>query len=154
MCKEAGGTKFTIRVCEYIYHFSSDPSISRNMAVGALTSAVAIYSATLQIRHYGRVGVSNHQPHDCLLNRLFRYRSNQTSKRVITGLCEGNSPVTGEFPHKGPVMRRMFPFNDVIMKHVIDCGIMGLFVFDIELCSAVSVGLSANNRWTHLPKIS
>ena len=30
-------------------------------------------------------------------------------------LCEGNSPVTGEFPHKRPVARKMFPFDDVIM---------------------------------------
>ena len=31
-------------------------------------------------------------------------------------LC-GNSPVTGEFPHKWPVTRKLFPFNDVIMFH-------------------------------------
>ena len=30
-------------------------------------------------------------------------------------LCEGNSPVTGDSPHKGLVTRRMFPFDDVIM---------------------------------------
>ena len=29
--------------------------------------------------------------------------------------CVGNSPVTGEFPHKGPVTRKMSPFDDVIM---------------------------------------
>ena len=34
----------------------------------------------------------------CLLNRLFRRRSKKTSKLRVTGLCEGNSPVTGEFP--------------------------------------------------------
>ena len=34
--------------------------------------------------------------------------------RVI-GLCEGNSPVTGEFPHKEPVTRKMFPVDDVTM---------------------------------------
>ena len=53
---------------------------------------------TLQWRHNGRYGVSNHQPHDCLLNRLFRRRSKKTSKPRITGLCAGNSPWTGEFP--------------------------------------------------------
>ena len=53
---------------------------------------------TLQWRHNKRDGVSNHQPHDCLLNRLFRHRSKKTTKLRITGLCEGNSPVTGEFP--------------------------------------------------------
>ena len=36
--------------------------------------------------------------HGCLLNRLFRRRSMKTSKLRVTGLCEGNSPVTGEFP--------------------------------------------------------
>ena len=41
---------------------------------------------------------SNHQPHDCLLNRLFRCRSKKTSKLRVTGLCVGNSPVTGESP--------------------------------------------------------
>ena len=49
-------------------------------------------------RHNGRSGVSNHQPHDCLLIRSFRRRSKKTSKLRITGLCAGNSPVTGEFP--------------------------------------------------------
>ena len=38
------------------------------------------------------------QPHDCLLNRLFRRRSKKTSKLRVTGLCAGNSPGTDEFP--------------------------------------------------------
>ena len=54
--------------------------------------------ASLQRRHNGRDSVSNHQPHDCLLNRLFRRRSKKTSKLRVTGLCAGNSPGTGEFP--------------------------------------------------------
>ena len=49
-------------------------------------------------RHNGLNGVSNHQPYDCLLNRLFRRRSQKTSKLRVNGLCEGNSPVTGEVP--------------------------------------------------------
>ena len=54
----------------------------------------------LQWLHNGRGSVSNHQPHDCLLNRWFRRRSNlkKTSKPRVTGLCAGNSPGTGEFP--------------------------------------------------------
>ena len=52
----------------------------------------------LQWHHNGRNGTSNHQPHDCLLNWLFRRRWKTTSKLRITGLCEGNSPVTSEFP--------------------------------------------------------
>ena len=53
---------------------------------------------TLQWRQNGHDSVSNHQPHDCLLNRLFRRRSKKTSKLRVTGLCVGNSPWTGEFP--------------------------------------------------------
>ena len=49
-------------------------------------------------RRNRRGSVSNHQPHDCLLNRLFRCRSKITSKLRVTGLCVGNSPGTGEFP--------------------------------------------------------
>ena len=50
---------------------------------------------TLQWRNNGHDDVSNHQPHDCL---LCRRRSKKTSKLRVTGLCAGNSPVTGEFP--------------------------------------------------------
>ena len=53
---------------------------------------------SLQWRHNGRDSVPNHQPHDCLLNRLFRRRSKKTSKLRVTGLCAGKSPRTGEFP--------------------------------------------------------
>ena len=53
---------------------------------------------SLQWRPYEREAVSNHQLHHCLLNRLSRRRSKKTPKLRATGLCEGNSPVTGEFP--------------------------------------------------------
>ena len=52
----------------------------------------------LKWRHNERDGVSNPQPHDCLLSRIFGQRSKKTSKLRVTGLCEGNSPMTGEFP--------------------------------------------------------
>ena len=39
----------------------------------------------------------------------------QVSKLRVTGLCAGNSPVTGEFPAQRPLTRKMFPFDDVIM---------------------------------------
>ena len=55
-------------------------------------------SLVLQWRYNECDNVSNHLRLDCLLNRLFRCRSKKTSKLRITGLCEGNSPVTSEFP--------------------------------------------------------
>ena len=66
--------------------------------------------STLQWRHNCRDGVSNHQPRDYLLNRLFRSRSKKTPKL--------RWPVNS--PHKGPVTRKMFPFDDDIMGYILD----------------------------------
>ena len=60
---------------------------------------------SLEWRHNERNGVSNHQPHDCFLSRLFGRKS---KVRWIH-----RWPVNS--PHKGPVTRKMFPFGDVIM---------------------------------------
>ena len=61
-------------------------------------------------RHHEWDGVSNHQPHDCLLNHLFEAQIKENIKaprhRSLSG---GNSPVTGEFPTQCPVTRKMFP---------------------------------------------
>ena len=63
---------------------------------------------SLQWRLDGRDNVSNHQPHVCFLNRLFRHRSKKTSKLCVTGLCGGNSSGAGDFPAKWPVTRKFF----------------------------------------------
>ena len=75
---------------------------------------------SLQWRHNEHDGVSNHHPHDCLLKCLFRSRSKKTSKLLVTGLCERNSPVTGEFP-----AQRASNVEDVSIwwgHHVCMCG--------------------------------
>ena len=69
-------------------------------ATGLWFCNIVIYMGhriTLRWRHNGCNSVSNHQPHDCLHNRLFRRTSKKTSKLRVTGLCAGNSPETGEF---------------------------------------------------------
>ena len=63
-----------------------------------LRRGVISSQGTLQWRHNGPDGVSNHQPQACLPNRLFRRRSKKTSKLRNTGLCAENSLMTGEFP--------------------------------------------------------
>ena len=63
---------------------------------------------------YVIMSVSYHRRLACLINRLFRRRSKKTSKFRVTGLCEGNPPVTCG-PVTGPVTWQMFPFDDVIM---------------------------------------
>ena len=74
--------------------------------------------STLQLRHNERDGVSNHRRFDCLLNRLFRCRSKKTSKLRVTGLCGGTHRWPVDSSHKGPVTRKMYPFDDVIMRNV------------------------------------
>ena len=69
----------------------------------------------LHWRHNDHDGVSNPQPHGCLLNRLFGPDHKKTSKLCVTGLCAGKSPGLVNSPHKGPVTRKMFLFDDVIM---------------------------------------
>ena len=75
-----------------------DQAICKPGANTPSSQLVGILDTSLQWRHNGRDGVSNHHPHDCILNRLFRRRSKKTWKPRVTCLCEGNSPVTGEFP--------------------------------------------------------
>ena len=50
--------------------------------------------------------------------------------------CAGNSPGPVKSPHKGPVTRKMFPFDDVIMTW---CSLLGLLCWVPNLsCSQVS----------------
>ena len=65
---------------------------------GQLKVSKYSYHYALHWRHNGRDDVSNHLPHDYLLNRLSRRRSKKASKLRVTGLCAGNWPVTGEIP--------------------------------------------------------
>ena len=73
--------------------------------ISTIPTYINVLALSLDWRHNGRDSVSNHQPHDCLFNRLFRRRWKKTSKLRVTGLCTGKWPVT----------RKMFPFDDVIM---------------------------------------
>ena len=77
------------------------------------------HNCSLHWYHNDHDGVSNHQPHGCLLNRIFGRRSKKTSKLRVTGHCAGNSPGPVNSLHKGPVTRKMFPFDDVIMYRAV-----------------------------------
>ena len=76
------------------------------------------YNFTLRWCHGGRDSVSNHQPHDCLLNRYSdadqRKHQSSASLAFVWGIHRG--PVNS--PHKWPVARKMFPFDDVIMNYI------------------------------------
>ena len=111
---------------KYIAYMLTLPSIScwRFRVFVSNTSAVKLQACkiiectprnkhTLLWRHNEHDGFSNHQPRDCLLNRLFKRRSKETSKLPVSGLCAGNSPGPVNSPHKWPVTRKMFPFFSI-----------------------------------------
>ena len=90
--------EFVITAPDGISHVTIDTYVQLHLAM-----------RSLQWRQNERDGVSNHQPHDCLLNR------EKTSKLRVTGLCERNSPVTSEFPALRASNAKKVSIDDVIM---------------------------------------
>ena len=94
-----GGSRDDPRCHQWRQSWNHDDS---RFSVGTLDRSRSFYLkkmlCLLQQRHNERHGVSNHRRPDSLLNCLFRDRSEKTSKLCVTGFCEGNSPMTGEFP--------------------------------------------------------
>ena len=95
-----------------VLHGAGDKTLSKPMTSSELTHIYTSRSRwvkktkakmSLQWHHNGRDGVSNHQPYDCSLNRLFRRRWKKTSKLRVTGICVG--PVNSQ--HKRPVTRKI-----------------------------------------------
>ena len=87
--------------------------------------------------------VSNHRRLDCLLSRLSWRRSK-----------------TGEFPHKGQVTRRMFPFDDVIPFYlnlfvvVFHSSFVSLFpLFSVCVCLWILVHWCIELNWMKLIRI-
>ena len=76
-----------------------------------------VFIVTLQLRHNGRDYVSYYQSRDCLLNHLFRHRSDKTSKLCVTGPRAHNSPLTDEIPAQRScnAIKFFFLFDDVSM---------------------------------------
>ena len=86
---------------------------SRNSFLFNLSRSTPVF---IPVNHDDRDGVSNHQPKDCLLNRLFggdqRKHQSSASLAFVGGIHRW--PVNS--PQKGPVTRKRFLFNDVIMS--------------------------------------
>ena len=69
----------------------------------------------LQRRHNERYDVWNHQHHQCLLNRLFKHASRKHQSSASLDFVRGIHRWPLYSPHIGPVTRKMFPFDDVII---------------------------------------
>ena len=93
-----------------------------NLVIHHFTSFITIKDyrfrtlQSLRWRHNGHGGVSNHQPHHCLLNLYSgadqRKHQGSASLAFVRGIHRG--PVNS--PHKWPVTRKKCPFDDVIMS--------------------------------------
>ena len=73
---------------------------------------------SLQWCHNERDSISNHQPHDCLLTVYsdIDQRKHQSSSPLA--FVQGIHWWPVNSPHKGPVTRKMFPFDDVIIFYI------------------------------------
>ena len=76
-------------------------------------------------------------------------RKHQSSASLA--FVSGNSPVTGEFPAKGPVTWKMSPFDDVIMKRWLVCQI--LYIKGRDKTTSHSICYVGCNRFS-LPLIA
>ena len=138
---------FSLRWCENL-----NKALKKQSRCRWSTTLWCLWNATMTLhwRHNDHDGVSNHQPRGCLLNRLFRRRSKKTSKLRVTGLCVGNSPWPVNSPHKGPVTRKMFPLDDVIMICIPVC-FPGSVLFDGQWPTSLGVRnggvVSTGNTW-------
>ena len=97
---------FNLQVC---FWWSNDHAVS-NRSGGAL-----------QWRHNEIDCVSNHQHLDRLFNRLLSAHQRKHQSSALPGYWplwrESAGDRYVDSPHKGPVTRTMFPFDDVTMWH-------------------------------------
>ena len=68
----------------------------------------------LEWHHNERDGVSNHRRIESFIHAQIK----ENIKLRVTGLCEENSPGTGVSPQKGPVTRKIFPYDDTTMVFI------------------------------------
>ena len=94
-----------------------DTAVSTILAIMTLTGDGNWYYKTLEWRHNGRDSVSNHQHHDCSLNRLLSadHRKHQSSASLAFVRGIHRWPMNS--PHKWPVPRKRFPFDSRHIYH-------------------------------------
>ena len=110
-------------------------------------------SMTLQWRHNEHDAVSNHQPHDCY--SIFYSSADQRKHQRYTSLAFvwgiHRWPVNS--PHKGPVTRKMFPFDDVIMRTFEMQLLQSKKTLNVCFISRGGSGLPSEQPWHNRPKV-
>ena len=72
-------------------------------------------SRIITMTTHERHGVSNHRQLDCLFSHLFSLTTKELPSSALLDPCEGNHRLPMDFPHKGPVLLKVFLYLDVIM---------------------------------------
>ena len=103
VCTTELGGRDVVAFLNISYEGNSNSYLGYNHYLGYIVSYAVhnksyVRDDTLPWRHNGYDGVWNHRRLHCLLNYWFRHTSKNTSKLRVTGLSEGNSPITGVFP--------------------------------------------------------
>ena len=80
------------RKCRTAVLHSGVAKLTHVLETGLVDTHIACKNHPLQWRHNGHDGVSNHQPYDCLLKRLFRRRSKKASTLVQVTACSRIAP--------------------------------------------------------------
>ena len=95
-----------------------------------------IYSTHISLLwcHHGHSGVSNHPPHNCLINRYSGADQGKHQNSSSLAFVWGIQRWLVNSPHKWPVTRKMVPFDHVIMQFILvhDTQCILLNIYDFE----------------------
>ena len=118
-----------------------------------MVSTTCLLCKPLQWCRNAHDGVSNHQFHDCLLNRLFRADQRKHQSSASLAFCEGNSLGTGEFPEQRSSNAEnvfiMITSSWVIHMNRLTSVVSGLFDASVVLLPVSTDRLTVNNTCCH-----
>ena len=116
--------------CHYVYKCQFKMYVLLlQMILFSLSHCIAIYPNpqqhdysvtpwTLQWRYHECDGVSNHLRFDCLLDRFSIADQRRHQRSSALAFVRGIQRWPVDSPHKGPVTRKLFSFDDVIMDNM------------------------------------
>ena len=91
-------------------------TVTPNKWIRFLYNLYALFLMSLQWRHNECDGFSNHRRLECLLNRLSGGDQGKHGSSASLAFVRGSHRGLVKSPQKGPVTRKMFPFDDVIIS--------------------------------------
>ena len=119
-----------------------------------LSLVIRFGSLSLQWRHNERDDVSNHRRLDGCSTVCSDAGKKIQQSSASLAFCRGNERWPVDFPHKGPVTRKMFPLDKVIMYFVVPLAtpppphrIIWLFVCTLRTLSSLCITRGDDITW-------